>query len=331
MKLLRLVLENFRGAPNGAYPFTHPSTGAVVDTVFVTGPAASGKTSFLEAVAALKESVGAWGMPPNAARLVRKGAASGRIEGTWLLSAAEMARAQVEQPTVVTELKLGAEAKAPQVDPGLRALFEAYDHDPNHGKLEYFPANRRLALREGSEPLHVEAEARLRAGSSPAKYAMIKQTLIALGLRDGVKTLEDAASRGLLFRSEQRDSLAAYKGDIAAMLPHLRLLGVELDEEAATQLGFERSSGARLLLDDLSESEKQAILFSATFRRIGLSHSIVLVDEPELHLHADMQLGFVHVLEGLGHDNQLFLATGSPEIARAAAAHQIVRLGGRKA
>lgn len=329
MKLLRLVLQSFRGAPDGAYSFTHPSTGAPVDAVFVTGPAASGKTSFLEAIAALKESVGAWGMPPNAARLVRKGAASGRIEGTWLLSTAEMARAQREEPTVVTSMELGAGAKAPEVDPALRALFEAYDHDPEHGKLEYFPANRRLSLLQGAEPPGVEAEARLRAGSSPTKYAMIKRSLAALGLRDGVKTLDEAARRGLLLRNEQRDSLAAHKRDLAAMLPHLRLVGVELDEAGAPELCFERSSGARLLLDDLSESEKQAILFSATFRRIGLSRSIVLVDQPELHLHADTQLGFVRALEGLGLDNQLFLATGSLEITRTAAAHQLVRLGGK--
>jgi predicted ATP-dependent endonuclease of OLD family len=44
----------------------------------------------------------------------------------------------------------------------------------------------------------------------------------------------------------------------------------------------------------------------------------VLVDQPELYLHSDVQLGFVHALGRLGVDNQLFLATGSPEITRTA-------------
>ncbi len=327
MKLLRLVLENFRGAPNGTHSFVHPSTSAPVDTVLITGPASSGKTSFLEAIAALKESVGAWGAPADPARLVRRGAKAGRIEGTWLLSPSEMERAGAKQEAVVTRLELGADAARPEPDVGLRELFTAYDHDPAHGKLEYFPSNRRLAPRAGEKPRDLAGEARLRLGSSPTKYASIKRALVDLALRDGVNTLEDAASRGLLFRSDQRDSLLPYKRALATMLPHLRLLGVEMEGDAP-ELRFERDDGARLGLDDLSDSEQQAVLFVATFRRIGLSHSIVLVDQPELCLHADAQLGFVRAIEGLGVNNQIFLATGSPEITRTAAAHQIIRIGG---
>lgn len=327
MKLLRLVLDNFRGAPNGAYSFTHPSTGAPVDTVLITGPASSGKTSLLEAIAALKESVGAWGSPPSATRLVRRGAARGAIEGTWLLTASEVERAGAKQATIVTRFELGADATPPDLDIGLRDLFKAYDHDPMHGKFEYFPSNRALAARAGAERRDLAGEAHQRLGSSPTKYASTKRALLDLALRDGVKTLEESASRGLLFRSDQRDSLVQYKRDLAGMLPHLRLLGVEM-EGGAPELCFERDDGVRLILDDLSDSEKQAVLFVATFRRIGLSRSIVLVDQPELCLHADAQLGFVRAIEGLGVDNQIFLATGSLEITRTAAAHQLIRLGG---
>ncbi|MEP7126503.1 MAG: AAA family ATPase [Byssovorax sp.] len=329
MKLLRLHLENFRGAPNGAYSFVHPSTGAPVDTVLITGPASSGKTSFLAAIAALKESVGAWGVPPDAARLIRRGATTGIVEGTWLLTASEVERAEAKQATVVTRFELGEGAPLPELNVGLRDLFSAYDHDPNHGKFEYFPSTRRLASHAGEKARDLAGEARLRLGTSPTKYASIKRSLVDLALRDGVKTLEESASRGVLFRSDQRDSLLPYRRDLAALLPHLRLLGVELDGDAP-ELWFERDDGARLLLDDLSDSEQQAVLFVATFRRIGLSHSIVLVDQPELGLHADAQLGFVRAVEGLGVDNQLFFATGSLEITRTAAPHQLVRLGGPK-
>src|SRR3954468_15356408 len=84
MKLTRLVLENFRGAPSGNWSFTGPD-GAPLDTVIVTGPASSGKTAFLEAIAALKESVGAYDMPPATRRLLRRGASAGKVEGTWQL------------------------------------------------------------------------------------------------------------------------------------------------------------------------------------------------------------------------------------------------------
>lgn len=331
MKLLRLVLDNFRGAPNGEYAFTHPTTGAPLDTIYVTGPAASGKTTFLTAIAALKESVGAYDAPPDPARLLRRGATRGRVAGTWLLTPEEMALAEVERPTIEASLDLG-EGLVPELsDAGLRALFERYSHDPAQGKLEYFPANRRLANGRGMKPDPLSHEASLRAGASPDKYASIKQSLIDLALADGVSTVMEAKARGILLKSDTRDSLAPYRKDLAELSPGIRLAGVEMRGEEP-ELFFERPDGARLVLEELSDSEKQALLFGVTYRRIGLSRSVVLIDQPELYLHTDLQLRFVQALGRLGVDNQTFFATGSPEITRVAAAHQIIALGGgRKA
>jgi hypothetical protein len=330
MKITRLLMENFRGAPDGAWSFTGPE-GAPLDTVIVTGPPSSGKTAFLEAIAALKESVGAYDMPPITKRLLRRGAAAGRLEGTWRLTPEETARAGVDQSTVTTALDLGGDGPAELAGPGLRALFKAYDHDPAHGKLEYFPANRSVCSPAGARPRSVEEEASLRPGKAPEKYAPLRRALVDLGLSDGVKAIEEAAARGLLLRSDQRDSLGPYRRALADLCPGIRLVGVEAIG-GGHDLVFERADGGRLTLDDLSESEKQAFLFCATFLRIGLSHSIVLVDEPELHLHTDRQLAFVRALGRLGVDNQIFLATGSLEIAGAAQGN-VVRLekggGGR--
>lgn len=326
MKLLRLALDNFRGAPNGAWSFTRPNDGGPLDAVFITGPAASGKTSFLEAIAALKESIGPYGAPPIPARLLRRGANSGRVEGTWQLSAEEMARAETTQATWTTKLELGKDVVIPPADPALRKLFEAYGHDPGQGKFEYFPSNRRLVARAGRRYLSLDAEARLRLGAEPDKYASIKQELIDLALSDGVRAVEESTARGILLRADQRDSLAPYRKDIADFLPALRLTGVDMDS-GSPELRFERVDGTELFLDDLCDSEKQAVLFCVAFRRIGLSRSIVLVDQPELYLHSDAQLRFAEAIGGLGEGNQIFLATGSPDVMRMAAPHQIVHLG----
>src|SRR6185437_7005790 len=228
MKLTRLTLENFRGVPDGSYAFTRPSDGAPLDVVYVTGPASSGKTGFLEAVVALKESVGAYGIPPDSARLLRRGARSGRIEGTWLLSAAEMARAETKQATWTTTLELGGEGVQALAEPALRELFQAYSHDPERGKLEYFPANRRLAERRGAKPPPLDAEGALRAGTRPDKYAFLEAALVDLALSDGLKAVEEASARGILLRSDQRDSLAPYREDIAELAPSIRLVGVDM-------------------------------------------------------------------------------------------------------
>lgn len=92
-------------------------------------------------------------------------------------------------------------------------------------------------------------------------------------------------------------------------------------------LCFERRDGSRLSLGELSTSEQQGFLFAATFRRLGLSHSIVLIDQPELYLHPDEQLRFIRALGGLGVDNQILFATSSVDIMRLASAHEVIKLG----
>lgn len=326
MKLLRLTLDNYRGVPDGAYSFTRPATGAPLDTVYVTGPAASGKTTFLEAIAALKESVAAWDLPPDPARLLRKGARSGKVEGTWLLTAEEAELAESREREVTTTLELGRDAPPSLAEAGLRALFGRYSHDPATGKIEYFPSNRRLLRGPGDKPPPVFREAGMRLLAHPDKYGFLQRALIDLALSDGMKTLEEATEKGVLLRSDTRDSLAPFRRDLAELTPNIRLLGVEAGERGP-ELVFERRDGAHLALDDLADSEKQAFLFAVTFRRVGLSRSIVLVDQPELHWHADAQLRFARSLGKLGAHNQIFLATGSPEVTRTAAGHEIIRLG----
>lgn len=326
MKLVRLALENYRGVPDGEHVFTHPVTGAALDTVHVAGPASSGKTSFLEAIVALKESVGAYGPPPDQARLLRKGASAGRIRGTFRLTAEEAMIAEVEERDVEATLELGGDAPPSLSEPGLRALFERYSHDPATGKLEYFPANRRLATRGGDPVPSLLREASMRPSAHPDKYGFLESALIDLALSDGMKTLEEATAKGILLRSDARDSLTPYRRDFAALCPNLRLLGVEA-RALGPALVFVRRDGVRLALDELSDSEKQAFLFAVTFRRIGLSRSIVLLDQPELYLHADAQLRFTRALAGLGADNQIFFATGSSEVTRTAASHEIIKLG----
>jgi hypothetical protein len=69
MKLLDLTAEGLR-IPDGTYSFRAVRNGAPHDIVLVTGPPASGKTSFLLAIAALKEAFGPYGSPPDLRRLL---------------------------------------------------------------------------------------------------------------------------------------------------------------------------------------------------------------------------------------------------------------------
>jgi len=324
--MLQLICHSVRGVPDGPYTFTDARTGAPLDVVLVTGGPSSGKTSLLEAIAAVKEAAGPYGLPPDARRLLRHGAASGRIEATWLLSEAERRRASCEDARVTTAWDLGGTSR-PELAPSVRRLFAAYSRDPACGKVEYFPANRHLDERvaqRASAPLTDSAEARVRLTRDPDKYAGILPGLRELTRADADRARQLVGEQGIVLRRSVPDSLAPFKEAVAALLPDLRLEDLEPSDNGAVR--FARRDGARVELGDLSESEQQAVLFALTFRHLGLAGSIVLIDEPELHIHAAHRVRFLQELVTLGRDNQVIAATGSAEIVAAAAPGQLIDL-----
>jgi hypothetical protein len=327
MKLVQLVIENFRGAPDGVYSFVDPGTGAPRPLTIITGGPRSGKTALIEAIAAIKECIGAYGAPPEPARLLRRGARSGSIAATWLFSADEMERTRAPEPTWTAEVKLGEGLVLPVFGGGMRTLFAAYSDDPARAKFEYFPSNRRLSF-AAAPPLPAASEARLRLGKSPDKYGSVRRALIELAQGEGLRAVELLRARGVLLESDCADALAPYKKSLAGLLPDLRLLGVETRDSGPAVL-FERRDGGVLGIEELSESEQQAVLFCVTFVKIGLNHSIVLIDEPELHVHAAERARILAAIAGLGADNQLIVATGADEIVSAAPPQRLIRLGGR--
>ncbi|WP_437606066.1 AAA family ATPase [Sorangium sp. So ce834] len=320
MKLLDLEVENFLGLPDGRYAFTHPTTGAPLPLVLVGGGPSSGKTSLLEAIIALKESVGSYHVLPEPSRLLRSGKRSGQVRGRWLLSPEEMAKAGLSEPTFTAALELGGgEVRAPE--PALEALFSAYTRDPAAWKAEYFPCDRRLVPRVGLAPPGEADGGRLRLTRRPDKYAGLEQVLMQLAVEDGLQAMAHVKESGILLRGDQRDSLAPYKAAVAALCPWLRLSGVE-PRGGAAALWFERDNGARVELYSLSHGEQQAVLFALVHVFLGLRRALVLIDAPEAHIHPSEQSRLLHALAGLGEDHQIIAATGSSELLGSVPRHQ---------
>lgn len=327
MKLLRLALQNFRGVPDGEYPFTDQRTGAPLEAVLVTGGPASGKTSFLEAIAVLKETVGGYGPPPDARRLVRHGRAAGRIEGTWLLTPEEQRRSGLGDSSWPTSMGLGDRAGDVERDDKLARFLSQYFREATHGKVEYVPSRRHVALpgRAAAPPISEQAEGRQRPARDPGKYAPLLAWLTDAARGNLAELGQIVEQRGVARRVGLPDSLAPVKKAIAGLAPQLRLLGLDAGD-SASGLAFARATGERLSFEDLSDSEHQAVLFAVLFARIGLGHSIVLVDTPELFIHPTAQTSFFQSILALGEDNQIVAATSSSALLDAAVPRQIIRL-----
>ncbi len=332
MKLLRMSVNAVRAVPDGSYAFSSATTSAPLDTVFVTGPQDSGKTSFLEAVAAAKEAIGSYGAPPDVRRLLRKGATRGRIITVWLLSDEEQRRAELTDAYHTVTWTFGADAQELDATPRLRRLFGAYSSNPTQGKFELFPANRSLLQGESRgapRPVPDPAEGRLRMTSAPEKYAGLRACLNDLMSAEANRVTEALTAHGIVLRSRIPGPLVPMVQSIHDMLPDVAFAAVERGDRSP-RVFFNRRNGIRVELDELSSSEEQGVLFGTTIARYGLSHSVLLVDTPEMHIHPRRHVDFFAALSGCGRDNQIIAATTSAELLATARPEQIIDLAPKR-
>lgn len=79
-----------------------------------------------------------------------------------------------------------------------------------------------------------------------------------------------------------------------------------------------KNHSTKIQFKQLSSGEKEALFLFSDIRRQNPNFSIIAVDEPELHLHYNLQKKLIDRFLNLGEDNQIFLATHSVAIVRAA-------------
>jgi hypothetical protein len=300
MKIQRATFLGVRGVTDVTLELTDPRTNAPHGLVVFTGPSGSGKTRLLEALIAAKEAVGALGPMTPGAPWIREGSGA-KILLTFQLDESERTYADSSSPSIDTEVIFTEERVRVEAPDGLRALLERYSHDPAQGKLEYFPAMRKIPAHPPYGGLGVAEQRIARPGKDPRKYGFVVSFL---------RTLEYS-----------RVAAEAFAARLAALSPTCRYLARPLED--AEPRCLQSRGGPPVTPAELSDGEADAVVFAATAVVIGLEHSLVFVDRPDLHLDDAVRL--LGGLGALGQDNQLFVASG-PELAAAAAGARIVPL-----
>jgi hypothetical protein len=271
----------------------------------ITGPSGSGKTSLLRAIAAAKEDLAPWGARPSWSSMVRHRAGAAKLRTAWELGDEERTRLGVEGRTLEGESIFG-----PDTVPGrghdarLQMLLERYDHDPDHGKMEYFPAERTLAPEAlGLTILETALQRRMRMEADVRKYGILHRYLYELHL-------------GLHDRFGKPPGRERFAELFTTLCPERRVLGLVRTSEGM-ELLFEGGPAGAAPIPKLPHAAQQAVLFAGTFEMLGLNESVVLVDTPELHQgHAEAG-AFALKIASLGANNQIFFATGSSEVLAA--------------
>jgi hypothetical protein len=317
MKISRLALRGVAALPDIDRDLTSAATGRPHDLIVVTGPAASGKTRLCEAILAALETVGPYHGIVHAADWYADATRGARVElGLWLEDGQQDGDVEgggaVTTSSVVVDFSprgvnclLGPLRGNSVVERVVRRRLSRYDHDPAHGKREYFPEDRQRAWGARGDGLGAPEQSLLRSTRDPQKYSFVPRFLA--GLRTHAEHRRLFAARLELLSPTVRYSPAARGGDPTACFTNRSRSGVPYEE--------------------LSSSEADAALIAATAVLIGLHHSVAVLDRPELHVPPDRLGAWVQSLMQLGTNNQWIVATGDPGLASSVDRSQLVDLG----
>lgn len=303
MKIQRLTFLGVRGLSDTTFDLTDPASGAPHDVVFITGPAASGKTRALEAIIAGKEGVAPYGPVGLGSPWIAPDSSAAKVAITYHLDEEERVYAGTNEPTMEGETTFLPQRPRPEADEGLIAVLERYDHASGYGKVEYFPSNRRLPIFPPFHGTNTLEQRILRPGKDPRKYSFVLRFL---------RDLED-----------NKAAAAAFAEKLAALSSTLRY-EPEGPVDGMPRC-FRSRGGPNVAPTEISDAEGDAVIFAATAVAMQLVRSILLIDRPELFTDARELPRFLGGLRALG-GNQLIMATSSPEMLAAAQGALVLRL-----
>lgn len=293
MKIQRAKFIGVSGVPDMTLDLTEGRTGVPHSLVAITGPGASGKTRMIEALIAAKEAIRPYGLMSAGASWIR-GGASAKIYVTFYLDEGERDFANTSSPTLEGEVIFHPDRINAESDDGLRAVLGRYAHNPAHGKVDYFPAERRIPMFPPFGGLGAGEQRPGRLTNDPRKYGFVLPLL---------RSFEHDGAR--------RDRFAA---SLEALSPTCRYVA-DTSGETIPKC-FTSRGGDPVTVGQLSQAESDAVIFAATAATISLDHSLVFIDRPDLYV--DDLDALLDGLVSLGKDNQL-LVTGGAKMAAAAA------------
>jgi predicted ATP-dependent endonuclease of OLD family len=137
---------------------------------------------------------------------------------------------------------------------------------------------------------------------------------------------------GLIKKMSQKDEAEqslTKLNDLLKEYANVKLEGtLDTDKKNAFNLTVQRLDNQEtFLFDHLSSGQKEIIYTLYSIWEATRDHpSIVLIDEPELHLNAEWQVGFIATLKKLVPHNQYILATHSDFICQSIPDEHILEL-----
>lgn len=130
-------------------------------------------------------------------------------------------------------------------------------------------------------------------------------------LAEVIKKNPELSGREIL--KKYPDPLKKYQEIFSSILPNKILLPI--DPASPREFQFSDEGGQNIPFSALSSGEQEVIKVLFDVARKDIRHSVVIVDEPELHLHPTLAFKLIESLKSIGdHTNQFLFLTHSSDL-----------------
>lgn len=120
------------------------------------------------------------------------------------------------------------------------------------------------------------------------------------------------------------DPLESYDDLLKKLFPDYKFM--EADEDVPTNLFVQLPTEDIIPFSDLSSGEKEVFFILSFFLRHNVTNAILVIDEPELHLHPEFARLLVRTMLSIKPGNQIWLATHNSEIIDEAGRDRVIYL-----
>lgn len=233
--------------------------------------------------------------------------------------------------TVTMTPMLGVSITSEPQAPAVTEAFTRSDFHRFHPEfgVVYLPAERRLLPPTGAGIDLAQLDELI----SLQKTAESRQSVQAYGRLDDqefeqfAKALcvaDSLPSDGAASEGTERIQWSFFKEVVDSLIAPKELLGLSREHPEALRICT--PSGAVHAVQQLSSGERQALIIVSRVLRAGAGHSLVLIDEPDAYLHPHLSQRLMEVLvDAVGEEGQLIVATHSPSVLDSLNAASIIR------
>ncbi len=259
---------------------------------------------------AFRNASGAAGPPANQRRVTQSALGAARRDYVMTTEELESALSTDQQ----VEVTITPEISFPQVSAPklLQVAFSVWDPG-NLGAVIYHSANRVYPPRENTNAIQLATPDHLRnhaTSSNSGKFSGLKAEIASIRAHELLVGGTTSSS----------DIETAIVQLFEYFLPNKRFGGLRFEAGKGFVADVILSNGKRHDIDDLSSGEREVIFGYLRLHSQRSKAGILLLDEPELHLHPLMAarlIGFLQNSVGLGQ-NQIIAASHSEHVVRAA-------------